>query len=56
MLDVRGHNDANALRSEWVSRMDDYAFARLVTIAVALFAMGVMDILAVMITTLSNML
>jgi hypothetical protein len=31
--------------------MDDYAFAGLVTIAVALFAMGVMDILAVIITT-----
>jgi hypothetical protein len=36
--------------------MDDYAFAGLVTIAVALFAMGIMDILAVIITTLSNML
>jgi hypothetical protein len=41
--------------------MDDYAFAGLMTIAVALFAMGVMDILAVVITTviittLSNML
>lgn len=36
--------------------MDDYVFAGLVTIAVTLFAMGVMDVLAVMITTLSTML
>jgi len=36
--------------------MDDYVFAGLVTIAVTLLAMGVMDILAVLITTLSNML
>ena len=37
-------------------RMDDYVFAGLVTIAVTLLAMEVMDILAVVITTASNML
>jgi len=36
--------------------MDDFVFAGLVTAAVTLLAMGVMDILAVMITTLSDML
>jgi len=36
--------------------MDDCVFAGLVTIAVTLLAMGVMDVLAVMITTVSNML
>jgi hypothetical protein len=37
-------------------RMDEYVFAGLATIAVALLAMGVMDVLAVIITTLSNMM
>ena len=55
MLDGWGHNDANTKRSKR-PRMDDYVFAGLVTIAVTLLAMGVMDILAVMITTLSNTL
>jgi hypothetical protein len=36
--------------------MDDYVFAGMVTIAFTLFAMGVMDVLAVMITTRSSML
>jgi hypothetical protein len=34
--------------------MDEYVFSGLVTIAVTLLAVGIMDILAVMITTLSN--
>lgn len=37
-------------------RMDEYVFAGLATIAVTLLAMGVMDVLAVIITTLSNMM
>jgi hypothetical protein len=36
--------------------MNEYAFVGLVTIAITLFAMGVMDILAVAITALSNLL
>jgi hypothetical protein len=36
--------------------MDEYVFAGLATIAVTLLAMGVMDVLAVIITTLSNMM
>jgi len=56
MLDSGGHNDANTEKRKRLPRMDDYAFAGLVTIAVTLFAMGLMDVLAVMITTLSSML
>jgi hypothetical protein len=48
--------DANTKGSERPPGMDDYVFAGLVTIAVSLLAMGVMDILAVVITTVSNML
>jgi hypothetical protein len=36
--------------------MDEYVFAGLVMVAVTLLAMGVMDVLAVMITTLSKVL
>jgi hypothetical protein len=36
--------------------MNEYVFVGLVTIAIALLAMGVMDVLAVAITTLSNFL
>jgi hypothetical protein len=36
--------------------MNEYAFVAVVTIAISLFAMGVMDILAVAITALSNLL
>jgi hypothetical protein len=36
--------------------MNEYVFVGLVTIAIALFAMGVMDILAVAITALGNLL
>jgi hypothetical protein len=56
MLDGRGHNDANTERRKQLPRTDDYFFTGLVTIAVTLLAMGVMDVLAVMITTLSSML
>jgi hypothetical protein len=35
-------------------RMDEYVFAGLATIAVTLLAMGVMDVLAVIITTRSS--
>jgi hypothetical protein len=34
--------------------MNEYAFAGLVVIAITLLAMGVMDVLAVVITTLSR--
>jgi|AmaraimetFIIA100_FD_contig_61_8640595_length_733_multi_5_in_0_out_0_2 hypothetical protein len=36
--------------------MNEYALAGLVLIAVTLLAMGIMDVLAVMFTTLSNVL
>jgi hypothetical protein len=36
--------------------MNEYVFVGLVTIAITFFAMGVMDILAVAITTLGNLL
>ncbi len=36
--------------------MNEFVFAGLVMIAVSLLAMGVMDVLAVVITTLSKML
>jgi hypothetical protein len=36
--------------------MNEYAFVGLVTIAITLFTMGVMDILAVAITALGNLL
>jgi hypothetical protein len=39
-----------------LAAMNEYAFVGLVTIAITLFAMGVMDILAVAITTPSNLL
>jgi hypothetical protein len=35
--------------------MDEYVLAGLATIAITLLAMGIMDILAVVITTLSNL-
>jgi len=53
MLESRGHNAANTGKNKRPTLMDDYVFAGLVTIAVTLLAMGVMDILAVMITTLA---
>jgi hypothetical protein len=54
MLDGRGRNDGNAGRSERLPRMDGYVFAGQVTIAFTLFAMGIMDVLAVMTTALST--
>jgi hypothetical protein len=36
--------------------MNEYVFAGLVTIAFTLFAMGIMDVWAVMITTVSKVL
>jgi hypothetical protein len=56
MLDGRGHHDANTEGAKLLPHMEDYVFAGLVTIAITLFAMGVMDVLAVMITTLSSMI
>jgi hypothetical protein len=39
-----------------LARMNEYVFVGLVTIAITLFAMGVMNILAVGITALNNLL
>jgi hypothetical protein len=52
MLDGRGHQ----MQTRRDASVDDYVFARLVTIPVTLLARGFMDILAVVITTVSNML
>jgi hypothetical protein len=59
-LDGWSHKEANKNgmlpRSYHPSTMNEYVFVGLVTIAIALFAMGVMDILAVAITALGNLL